>query len=111
MDIGRPAGRALETFRMIPDRLWTHPDIKDFDVRLWCALAFFAMGQDRCGVTDAALAGRLRVSDRTIRRGLRNLERSQFIRCEMSGRERTVHLAPTGDGRPVEQFKLRVMVG
>lgn len=116
MEIGkRPSTvqpfRCAETFRMVPDRLWLDPRVKPFDIRLWCALAFFARDRGLCMPTDATLAEKLGVSDRTIRRGLRGLEDAGFVRAGMEGRERVIRLTPDGDGQPIEEYQLRVMAG
>lgn len=116
MEFGKRAAgmqpfRAAEAFRMVPDRLWLDPRIKPFDIRLWCCLMFLARDRGQCGPTDAMLATKLAVSDRTVRRGLRSLEDASFARCEMLGRERIIHLIPGGDGAAVEDFQLRVMAG
>ena len=108
MSIGRRPHRALESFRMIPDRLWLHPEVKDFDIRLWCCLWFFARDRGHCFETDAAIAEKMGVSVKTVQRGLLSLERGKFIKREMVGRERRLDLQPEGDGAPIAEFALRL---
>jgi CTP-dependent riboflavin kinase len=93
---------------MVPDRLWLHEDIKPFDIRLWCALTFFARDRDWCDPTDAVLADKLGVSIQTVQRGLKNLETAQFVQREMKGRERFLNLHPEGNGEPVAEYTLRL---
>jgi DNA-binding Lrp family transcriptional regulator len=108
MIIGKPSTRALESFRMVPDRLWADPTIKDFDIRLYCCLCFNARGRDHCFETDATIARKLGVSAKTVQRGLQSLEQGKFIVREMVGRERRLHLRPEGNGQPVEGFELKL---
>ncbi len=97
-----------ETFRMIPDRLWLNSGIKDFDLRLWCCLWFHARDRGHCFETDAQIAETMGVSIKTVQRGLRNLERGEFLTREMVGRERRLNLRPEGDGQPIPEFALRL---
>lgn len=108
MAIGRQPHRASESFRMIPDRLWLHPGIKDFDLRLWCCLWFHARDRGHCFETDQTIAEKMGVSVKTVQRGLQSLERGQFIKREMVGRERRLNLHPEGDGQPMPEFALRI---
>lgn len=96
---------------MIPDRMWLHPDIKDFDLRLWCGLLFLARGRGVCVATDTVLAEKIGCSAQTVQRGLTRLERAKFIVREMDGRERVLRLRPEGDGVPMPEFDLRVACG
>ncbi len=93
---------------MIPDRLWLHPAVKDIDLRLWCCLWFHARDRGHCFESDATIADQIRVSIKTVQRSLLNLERMEFIKREKVGRERRVDLRPQGDGKPIEQFALRL---
>ena len=93
---------------MIPDRLWLHPGIKDFDLRLWCALWFFARDRSHCFETDAAIAEKMGVSIKTVQRGLCNLERGEFLKREMLGRERRLDLQAQGDGQHIPEYELRL---
>lgn len=104
---GGPA-HARETFRMIPDRLWLHHEVKDFDLRLWCSLLFLARGRDHCEATDAVLAKKIGCSVQTVQRGLARLEKAEFISREMDGRDRILRLHPEGDGQPLAEFDLRI---
>lgn len=96
---------------MVPDRLWTHQALQPLDVRLWCALSFFARERGHCEPTDADLADKLGSSQQTIRRGLLRLEEAEFITRTMDGRTRVITLNTEGDGQPIEAFTLRVMAG
>jgi predicted transcriptional regulator len=115
MNIGRlshgleTTQRATETFRMIPDRMWLHHEVKDFDLRLWCSLLFLARGRNHCNPTDSVLAEKLGCSVQTVQRGLLRLERASFIEREMEGRDRTLTLKPEGDAQPMPEFGLRVV--
>jgi hypothetical protein len=111
VNIGKAPPRALESFRMVPDRLWSHPMIEPLDVTLWCCLTFLARGRDHCEATDQALAGKLGTTDRTIRRSLARLESCQFIGRHMDGVTRVITLKPEGDGQPSAEFTLRVLAG
>jgi CTP-dependent riboflavin kinase len=93
---------------MVPDRLWLHEGIKPFDIRLWCALTFFARDREWCDPTDAVLAEKLSVSVQTVQRGLKNLEAAQFVGREMRGRERFLTLRPEGNGEPIAEYTLRL---
>jgi hypothetical protein len=108
MNIGKGPHRASESFRMIPDRLWLHPGIKDFDLRLWCCLWFLARDRGHCFETDQAIAEKMKVSAKTVQRGLQNLERGEFLKRTMMGRDRQLDLRPEGDGRPMIEFALRI---
>lgn len=118
MAIGRPGSgledrpaRARETFRMIPDRMWLHPKVKDFDLRLWCGLLFLARDRDYCTPTDLDLASKIKASQQTIRRSLQRLEAAKFVEREMDGRTRIIRLRPEGDGEPVAEYALRLATG
>jgi CTP-dependent riboflavin kinase len=93
---------------MIPDRLWLHPEIKDFDLRLWCCLWFLARDRGHCFETDATIAEKMCVSVKTVQRGLRNLEQGEFLSRDMVGRERRLDLRPEGGGQPLAEFALRL---
>ena len=96
---------------MVPDRLWLHPDITPFAIRLWCCLWFFARDEGCCDPTDAVLAGELKVSIKTVQRGLCNLENTEFVERLMKGRTRVLHLHPEGNGEPIAEFQLRLVAG
>ncbi len=113
MNIGKTAkglerSRARESFRMIPDRMWLHPGVRDFDLRLWCGLLFLARDRDYCNPTDVVLADKLGCSVQTVQRGLLRLEKADFIKREMDGRERSLKLKPEGNGQPMAEFSLRI---
>lgn len=114
MTIGQDPGRAsprppaTETFRMVPDRLWTHPDLQPFDLKLWCCLSFLARGRGRCEATDARLARQTGASPQTVRRALLRLERARFIGRTMDGPTRVIRLHPEGSGEPIAAFALKV---
>jgi hypothetical protein len=107
MSIGKMP-RALESFRMVPDRLWTHQDLQLFDIKLWCALQFLARSRGYCEPTDATLAEKTDASQQTVRRSLQRLEAAEFIARTMDGRTRVITLKPEGDGQPVAEFELRI---
>jgi hypothetical protein len=116
MGIGRqplpaPPRHATETFRMVPDRMTFDERLERGDIHVWCVLAFFARDRDHADVTDAMLADRARVSERTIRDSLARLERSGFISRRREGPGRIITLIPEGDGQPIPAFSLRVMAG
>jgi hypothetical protein len=110
MGIGKTP-RALETFRMVPDRLWLHPDISPFAIRLWCCLCYHARDRGLCDQPDAALADELKVSIKTVQRGLFSLEHAHFVMRQMKGRTRVLHLRPEGNGQPIAEFQLRLVAG
>jgi hypothetical protein len=109
--IGKPARPALETFRMVPDRLWLDRTVQPIDIKLWCCLCFLARGRAECNPTDALLAEKMETSQQTVRRALLRLESANFIGRRMDGRTRIVVLKPEGDGRPVAEYALRVAAG
>jgi hypothetical protein len=112
--IGRSAHQSqinTETFRMIPDRLWTHPDLQLFDLKLWCVLQFLARGRGCCDPTDAVLAAKSGASQQTVRRSLQRLETAEFVTRTMESRTRVITLKPEGDGQPIEEFVLRLVAG
>lgn len=100
--------RASETFRMVPDRLWTHPDLQPFDLKLWCAMSFLARGRGRTDATDKVIAHQADASPQTVRRGLQRLESAAFISRAMDGRDRIITLNPEGTGEPIAGFTLKV---
>lgn len=104
--IGIPPG---ETFRMVPDRLWTHPSITPFAVRLWCCLWFLSRDRGETDASDATIADELHCTIRTVQRGLTNLEDAMFLTRHQAGRDRLLKLHPEGDGQPIEQFSLRLI--
>lgn len=99
----------LETFRMIPDRLWSDHRLEHVDIRLWCVLAFVARGRETCEATDITLAEKLAVSERTIRYSLSRLEQCEFIARERVGEARIITLRPQGDGQNTSEFTLKVV--
>ncbi|MBV8318852.1 MAG: hypothetical protein JOZ53_28275 [Planctomycetaceae bacterium] len=101
--------RAVETFRMVPDRLWLDPRLQANDVRLWCALTFAARGRDHTDVTDRGLAAMMKWSPQTVRRSLLRLEDCRFIERARRGEARVITLRPGGDGRAVPGLELRVI--
>src|SRR3954452_2950421 len=105
MSIGRPV-RALETFRMVPDRMTFDDRLESHDVRLWCIMLFLARGRDTCDATDATLAEKLGANERTIRRSLVRLEKCQFISRKRQGERRIIALNPEGDGWVATEFTL-----
>jgi hypothetical protein len=95
---------------MVPDRLWTHPRITPFAIRLWCCLWFLARDQGETDASDAVIAGELRVTVRTVQRGLSNLEELQFLTRNMvAGNGRVLRLNPLGNGAPIEAFRLKII--
>jgi DNA-binding transcriptional ArsR family regulator len=109
MNIGRPARPALESFRMVPDRLWLDKTLQPIDIKLWCCLCFLARGRGECSSTDALLAKKMETSQQTVRRALLRLESANFIERQMDGRTRIIALKPEGDGRPIAEYALRVV--
>ena len=99
----------VETFRMVPDRLWLDPRLQANDVRLWCALTFTARGRDHTGVSDQGLAAMMGWSPQTVRRSLLRLEECRFIERARQGEGRMITLRPGGDGRAVPKLELRVI--
>ena len=114
MTIGQHPGRALprpratETFRMVPDRLWTNANLQLFDLKLWCCLSFLARERGWCEATDAVLAREAGASPQTVRRALLRLEQEQFIGRTMDGQTRIIRLNPEGSGEPIGAFALKV---
>ena len=110
MGIGKSA-RALETFRMVPDRMTFDDRLESHDVRLWCIMLFLARGRDTCDATDVTLAEKLGANERTIRRALVRLESCQFITRRREGERRIITLNPQGDGQLIPEFTLRIVAG
>src|SRR3954468_8168575 len=71
--------RATESFRMVPDRLWTNAGLQLFDIKLWCCLCFLARDRGWCDPTDDALAAETQASPQTVRRALHRLEQERFV--------------------------------
>lgn len=109
MSIGKDAARPFRGFRMVPDRLWLDPRLKDTDVRLWCALEFASRGRDFTDATDDALAGMISASPATVRRSLLRLEECRFLARERQGEGRIITLNAEGDGMEVAGMELRVV--
>ena len=101
--------RAVETFRMVPDRMTFDDRLKSHEIRLWCVLNFTARGRDHTDTTDAALAGMMKLSERTIQESLARLEECRFIERARRGEARVITLRPEGDGRAVPGLGLRVI--
>jgi DNA-binding MarR family transcriptional regulator len=99
-----------EGFRMIPDRMLLDQRLEAIDVRLWGILLFIARGRPECDPSDAILAARLGVSDRTVRRALDRLEDCRFVSRRRSGDARFITLRPEGDGEMPAEFGLRAVV-
>jgi hypothetical protein len=93
---------------MIPDRLWLHPRVKPIDLRIWCCLWFHARDRGHCFENDATIAETTRVSIKTVQRSLLNLQRMEFIKRDMVGRDRRLDLRPEGDGQPIAAFALKL---
>ena len=101
--------RVVETFRMVPDRMTFDDRLKSHEIRLWCVLNFTARGRDHTDATDAALAGMMKLSERTVRESLARLEECRFIERRRQGEGRMITLRPGGDGRAVPELELRVI--
>jgi hypothetical protein len=101
--------RATESFRMVPDRLWTNTGLQWFDIKLWCCLCFLARDRGWCDPTDDALAAETQASPQTVRRALHRLEQERFVARGMEGRARIIRLNPEGSGEPVPAYELKVV--
>jgi transcription initiation factor IIE alpha subunit len=94
---------------MVPDSLWADQGVKDFDVRLWCVLNFYARGRDHCEPTDASIAATMGVSIATVKRGLMRLEAANYItRNHDDDDNRSISLSTKDSGDTPQVFTLRV---
>src|SRR5688572_29720798 len=113
MGIGERAGIATPsgqgTFRMVPDVMWANASVKDFDIRLWCVLNFYARGRDHCEPTDLSVAETMGVSVATVKRGLQRLEAGGWIerRHDTDG-NRTIFFTTQDSDTTTQVFRLRV---
>ncbi len=113
MGIGEQAARSTpseqRTFRMVPDVMWANAGVKDFDIRLWCVLNFYARGRDHCDPTDSSVAGTMGVSVATVKRGLQRLESGGWIERRHDTDGNRAIFFTTQDSDPTSQvFRLRV---
>jgi transcription initiation factor IIE alpha subunit len=94
---------------MVADVMWADASLKDFDIRLWCVLNFYARGRDHCEPTDASIAATMGVSVATVKRGLLRLEAAAFIeRRHDSDGNRSISLTTKDSDTTPQVFKLRV---
>lgn len=92
-----------------PDVMWADASLKDFDIRLWCVLSFYARGRDHCDPTDASIAATMGVSVATVKRGLMRLEAAGFLdRRHDSDGNRTIFFTTQNSDRTPQVFRLRV---
>jgi hypothetical protein len=97
------------TFRMIPDVMWSDERLKDYDLRLWCVLGWYARGRDHCEPTDASIAATMSVSVATVKRGLMRLEAAGFLERRHDDRDnRSIFLSTQDSGDTPQVFRLRV---
>ena len=97
------------TFRMIPDVMWADASLKDFDIRLWCVLGFYARGRNHCDPTDASIAATMGVSVATVKRGLMRLEAAGFLaRQHDPDGNRSISFTTQDSDRTPQVFRLRV---
>jgi hypothetical protein len=97
------------TFRMVPDVMWADQGVKDFDIRLWCVLNFYARGRDHCEPTDASIAATMGVGIATVKRGLMRLEVAGYIARNHDDQDnRSISLSTKEPGHTPQVFKLRV---
>jgi hypothetical protein len=82
------------TFRMVPDSLWSNPDLEPVDIKVWCALCLHARDRDQISSTNASLAGSSETSLATLKRSLSRLAATGFVRIEGAGSRRVIHLRP-----------------
>lgn len=113
MNIGKLAapasGPEQGTFRMVPDSMWSDDRVKDFDIRLWCVLNFYARGRDRCEPTDSSVAATMSVSVATVKRGLQRLEAAGWIiRQHDQADNRTIFFTTQENAQTSKVFRLRV---
>ncbi len=97
------------TFRMVADVMVHDSRLKDFDIRLWCILGWYARGRDHCEPTDASIAGTMGVSVATVQRGLMRLETAGFLerRHDFDG-NRSIFLTTQDSDQTPQVFRLRV---
>ncbi len=111
MGIGNP-DRQIQTqgtFRMIPDAMWADERVKDYDIRLWCVLGWYARGRDHCDPTDASIATTMGVSIATVKRGLLRLESAGWInRDHDAAGARTIFFSTKDSDATPKVFALRV---
>ncbi len=94
---------------MVADVMVHDSRLKDFDIRLWCILGWYARGRDHCEPTDASIAATMRVSTATVKRGLMRLEEAGFIeRRHDDDDDRSIFLTTKDSDTTPQVFKLRV---
>lgn len=103
MTIGKN-GNPVHPFRPVPDMIWRDRALKDFDIRLFCALRFYARNKPDCWPSNGMIADLMGVSESTIKRGLARLEQAGYLTREQGGNGRVLTLAseePDADSSPV----------
>lgn len=93
---------------MVPDALFTHPEIQPQDLMTWCYLCLHARSRGFCQPTDRTLAEAMGVVEMTVRRSLSRLEKFGFIARERNGQVRTIVIMGEGDGK-APGLKLKVV--
>ncbi len=94
---------------MVADVMWADARVKDFDIRLWCVLGFYARGRDHCDPTDASIATTMGVSVATVKRGLQRLETTGYIeRRHDDDDNRTIFFSTQEPDTTPQVFRLRV---
>jgi hypothetical protein len=99
-------------FRMVPDTLWRHPDLKPMDTHVWCALLLYSRDRGECNPTNKGLAETVGCSVATVKTSLSRLEDAGFIEGESRGPHRTIRLRPEGWGEAAPPaFRLKAFAG
>lgn len=96
MLIGKSVPSA-QPFRPVPDMIWRDRALKDFDVRLYCALQFYSRNRPECWPSNGTLADLMGVSESTVKRGLARLEQAGYLTRDQAGAGRVLTLATTPD--------------
>jgi biotin operon repressor len=98
-------------WRMVPDTLWRHPDLKPMDTHVWCALLLYARDRGECQATNKSLAETVGCSLATIKTSLSRLEDAGFIVGESRGPHRTIKIRPEGGTDTPSPYKLKAFAG
>jgi hypothetical protein len=96
------------TFRMIPDALWTHPDLEPIDIKVWCALCLHSREAGETTSTNASLAETAETSLATLKRSLSRLAKTGFVQVDGETSKRVLRLQPDA---AVAVYSLRLAHG
>ena len=79
---------------MVPDALWTHPDLELIDIKVWCVLCHHARDRPHLDSTNRSIADSAGTSASTVKRSLSRLAKMGFVRLEGETIHRTIFLQP-----------------